>query len=144
MRALTATLKRKCLHFGEIFITGYTGRCQNFQCSQWWKFRQNDDIFVSVNDGLNIIYNMTQGWPTETLSRWPGSVFYLRLAISQPRKKDVTYVTSFFNMQRLFSLAETFMHHMPRIMNTRCTRSISVSLSPSLPPSPSLITYIIE
>ena len=45
------TLKRKCLHFDEIFITGCTESCQNdnFQCSQWWKFRQNDDIFVSVN-----------------------------------------------------------------------------------------------
>ena len=33
-----------------MFITGCTGSCQNdnFQCSQWWKFRQNDDIFVSV------------------------------------------------------------------------------------------------
>ena len=45
------TLKRKCLHFDEIFITGCTESCQNdnFQCSQWWKFRQNYDIFVSVN-----------------------------------------------------------------------------------------------
>ena len=44
------TLKRKCLHFDEIFVTGCTGSCQNdnFQCSQWLKFRQNDDIFVSV------------------------------------------------------------------------------------------------
>ena len=44
------TLKRKSLHFDEMFITGCTGSCQNdnFQCSQWWKFRQNDDIFVSV------------------------------------------------------------------------------------------------
>ena len=44
------TLKRKCLHFDEIFITGCTESCQNdnFQCSQWWKFHQNDDIFVSV------------------------------------------------------------------------------------------------
>ena len=43
-------LKRKSLHFDEMFITGCTGSCQNdnFQCSQWWKFRQNDDIFVSV------------------------------------------------------------------------------------------------
>ena len=40
------TLKRKCLHFDEIFITGCTESCQNdnFQCSQWWKFRQNDDF----------------------------------------------------------------------------------------------------
>ena len=43
-------LKRKCLRFDEIIITGCTGSCQNdnFQCSQWLKFRQNDDIFVSV------------------------------------------------------------------------------------------------
>ena len=41
------TLKRKCLHFDEIFITGCTESCQN-ECSQWWKFHQNDDIFVSV------------------------------------------------------------------------------------------------
>ena len=47
---LSQTLKRKCLHFDEIFITGCTGSCQNdnFQCSQWLKFRQNDNIFVSV------------------------------------------------------------------------------------------------
>ena len=34
-------LKRKC-HFDKIFITGCTESCQNdnFQCSQWWKFRQ--------------------------------------------------------------------------------------------------------
>ena len=44
------TLKRKCHHFDEIFITGCTESCQNdnFQCSQWRKFRQNDDISVSV------------------------------------------------------------------------------------------------
>ena len=44
------TLKRKCCHFDEILITGCTGSCHfdNFQCSQWWKFHQNEDIFVSV------------------------------------------------------------------------------------------------
>ena len=32
------------VHFDEMFITGCTGRFQNdnFQCSQWWRFRQND------------------------------------------------------------------------------------------------------
>ena len=42
--------KRKCHHFDEIFITGCTESCQNdnFQCRQWRKFRQNDDISVSV------------------------------------------------------------------------------------------------
>ena len=45
-----STLKRKCRHFDEIFITGCTGSCHfdNFQCSQWWKFHQNEDISVSV------------------------------------------------------------------------------------------------
>ena len=44
-----ATPKRKC-HFDEIFINSCTGSCQNgnFRCSQWWKFRQNDDISVSL------------------------------------------------------------------------------------------------
>ena len=34
----------------SIFITGCTGSCHfdNFQCSQWWKFHQNEDIAVSV------------------------------------------------------------------------------------------------
>ena len=37
----------KC-HFDDIFITACTESCQNdnFRCSQWWKFRQNDDILV--------------------------------------------------------------------------------------------------
>ena len=44
------SLKRKCRHFDEILITGCTGSCHfdNFQCSQWWKFHQNEDIYVSV------------------------------------------------------------------------------------------------
>ena len=44
------SLKRKCRHFDEILITGCTGSCHfdNFQCNQWWKFHQNEDISVSV------------------------------------------------------------------------------------------------
>ena len=44
------TLKRKCRHFDEILIIGCTGSCHfdNFQCSQWWKFHQNEDISASV------------------------------------------------------------------------------------------------
>ena len=44
-------LKRKCCHFDEILITDCTESCHfdNFRCSQWWKFRQNDDISVSVS-----------------------------------------------------------------------------------------------
>ena len=42
------SLKWKCHHFDYIFITGCTGRCQNdnFQCSQWREFDQNDNISV--------------------------------------------------------------------------------------------------
>ena len=38
-------LKRKRRHFDEFFTISCTGSCQNdnFQCCQWWKFRQNDD-----------------------------------------------------------------------------------------------------
>ena len=45
---ICCALKRKCLHFDEIIINGCTGSCQNdnFQCSQWWTFRQHDDFFV--------------------------------------------------------------------------------------------------
>ena len=42
-----------------MFITGCTGSCQNdnIQCSQWWKFRQNDHICVSVYILLLYYYN---------------------------------------------------------------------------------------
>ena len=45
------SLKWKCCHFDKIFITDCTGSCQNdnFKCSQWWKFHQNDNIYVSVS-----------------------------------------------------------------------------------------------
>ena len=47
------SIKRKCYYFDEIFVAGCTGSCQNdnFQCSQWRKFRQND-IDVSISMGL--------------------------------------------------------------------------------------------
>ena len=53
------TLKRKCSHFDEIqFITACTGSCQNdnFQCSQWWKYNQNDYISISVNHNTILHY----------------------------------------------------------------------------------------
>ena len=40
-------LKGKYHHFDDIFITGGTWSCHHFdkiQCSQWWKFHQNDNI----------------------------------------------------------------------------------------------------
>ena len=49
-RIKSLPLKQKCRHFDEIFITGCTGSCHfdNFQCSQWWTFHQNEDFSVSV------------------------------------------------------------------------------------------------
>ena len=57
------TLKRKCCHFDEILITDCTESCHfdNFRCSQWWKFRQNDDISVSVYDTYASINNAIIG-----------------------------------------------------------------------------------
>ena len=51
------------LSFDEIFITGCTESCHfdNFQCSQWWRFRQNDDIFVSVKLG-SLLWNITNAF----------------------------------------------------------------------------------
>ena len=47
---ITQTLKWSNHHFDEIFITGCARSCQNdnFWCSQWWKFHQNDHISVSM------------------------------------------------------------------------------------------------
>ena len=61
---ISIPLKRKCRQFDEILITGCTGSCHfdNFQCSQWWKFHQNEDISVSVSLA-----------PIETVS--PGGTF---------------------------------------------------------------------
>ena len=44
------SLIRKCRHCDEIIITDCTGSCHfdNFRCSRWWKFHQNDYISVSV------------------------------------------------------------------------------------------------
>ena len=44
-------LKLKCYHFDEIFIIGYTGGCYSnmLWCKQWVRFRQNDDIPVSID-----------------------------------------------------------------------------------------------
>ena len=70
IRQNAASLKRKCLHFDEIFITGCTGSCQNdnFQCSQWLKFRQNDDIFVSVFAVKWNAFEQSINWVLDALS----------------------------------------------------------------------------
>ena len=59
IRGMWHTLKRKCCNFDEIFITGCTESCHfdNFQCSQWWKFRQNYNIFVLADGYYQSIAN---------------------------------------------------------------------------------------
>ena len=49
VRIESCSLKRKCCHFDENVVIGCTesSHFDNFQCSQWWKFRQNDSS-VSV------------------------------------------------------------------------------------------------
>ena len=46
-------LKQEC-YFDAISITGCIGSCHfdNFRCSQWWKFHQNDKISVPVRVSL--------------------------------------------------------------------------------------------
>ena len=58
------SLKQKCRHFDEIFITGCTESCQNdnFWCSQWLKFHQNDNISVSVLVLLYCCYLIRMSW----------------------------------------------------------------------------------
>ena len=55
-------LKRKCCHFGAIRITDFTGSCHfdNFHCSPWWKFRQNEDIAVSGQLNVDISETLTK------------------------------------------------------------------------------------
>ena len=51
------SIKQKCRHFDEIFITGCTESCQNdnFRCSQWFKFHQNDiSVPVYITNGIMI------------------------------------------------------------------------------------------
>ena len=59
--------KRKCCHLDEIFITGCTESCQNdnFRCSQRWKFRQNDDITISV-----CIHELTSRYVCQKATIW--------------------------------------------------------------------------
>ena len=54
-----------------IFITGCTWRCQNdnFECSQWWKCCQNDEISVSVPDLGKSDINIASFWSIPVLFR---------------------------------------------------------------------------
>ena len=82
---LAYSLRQKYLNFDEIFITDCTGSYQNdnFQCSWWWKFHPNDDIFISVSndDGESgILMNKTNQW--HQICRGAGLIMPALLAIT--------------------------------------------------------------
>ena len=103
-----ASLKRKCCHFDEILITGCTGSCHfdNFQCSQWWKFHQNEDISVSVlllirwNGEQVEIYHTREGlWQ----ARWLHLNGYMQLSFpgSWHWDEEIAFI---FNRRFLYAL----------------------------------------
>ena len=86
------SLKQKC-HFDEIFITGCIGSCHfdNFQCSQWWTFHQNEDFSVSVMSGMTG-FRESRSLENESWNDriWPGIKFYIRHAVQSDTSKPIT------------------------------------------------------
>ena len=69
-----------------------TTQIDNFQCSQWWKFHQNDDIFVSVWDDVG-------SW---NLSSWhPGSCLNIKMSFYQYRDLHVKDKTGLVTVSSL-------------------------------------------
>ena len=68
------TLKRKCRHIDEIVIIDCTGSCHfdNFQCSRWWQFYQNEHISVTVYLHLRYFHEETN--PGITTDDLPNSL----------------------------------------------------------------------
>ena len=67
-------LKWKPHHFDEIFITDSNGSCQNdnFLCSQWWNFHQNDNFQLQcmcINLGMYCPYHTLILWHESTTMR---------------------------------------------------------------------------
>ena len=54
------TLKKKYRHFDKIVNVGCTWSRQNenFQCSQWWKFRHNGDSSIAIEDQVVIMISL--------------------------------------------------------------------------------------
>ena len=53
----------ECYHFDEIFVTGYPKSCynDNFWCSQWQKFRQNNiSLLVMLSKFCTLTYERTE------------------------------------------------------------------------------------
>ena len=108
------TLKRKCRHFDEIFITGCSESCHfdNFQYSQWWKFHQNEDISVSVQDHLmtrgltaytaslliQIVTNNLKYWES-TMSLQDMTIVFNKKWIKMDRKQKNVRNTGHINLQ---------------------------------------------
>ena len=71
IKTTTATLKLKCRHIDDILIIVCTASChfQNFHCSQWLKFHQNVNIFVSVNNTTWIHIDINSWLPSHSIWR---------------------------------------------------------------------------
>ena len=77
-----------CDHFGEIFIPCCTGSCpvDSFQYGQWRKFRQNNNISVSMNGRqFNCIplYDLKSNICSKTCLHLGRSIFGARIALRQ-------------------------------------------------------------
>ena len=97
------TLKRKCRHFDEILITGCTGSCHfdNFQCSQWWKFHQNEDISVSVNGLLPYAPYLNQRWLIINDILWYSFKWNIYLNVQDINPQVVFEIFIFKNQSRV-------------------------------------------
>ena len=74
----TISLKWTCCHFDDIFLAGCIGSCHsdNFQCSQWEKCHENDDISA-------LVLTFDQDVPVDkllssTLAQWSPICFPLK------------------------------------------------------------------
>ena len=65
-------LKQKCCNFDEIFITGCTESCHfdNFLCSHWWEFHQNDNISFQWMWVIRH-FGITGSWRLVPIYRYP-------------------------------------------------------------------------
>ena len=83
-------LKWRCCQFDDIFITDCTGSCQNdnFQCSQWQKCRQNDDISVNW---MMISAHTVKVWANEAIKLYIYAKWDMALTGSRGRAYTELY-----------------------------------------------------
>ena len=103
--SVAKTLKRKCCHFDEIFVIGCTESYQNdnFECSQWWKFRQNDDISLSVFKYKGAIINTYRKLHSENKDQM--NIFLTHFSSSEPLNTFMaTYVLDVMKSVTVFKM----------------------------------------